>query len=96
MTRFPYVYTPDEYIDCGDLGEHPITFTALVDREPGRFGSDRYSVTIMRAVVKMKLNGQVIEVDCTSRFKNHQKWENEIYKDYMSASERDYDGDTSA
>ncbi len=94
MSHTPFTYTPEEYFDCGWLGEHPITFISWIDQEPG----SRPRVNIASAIVEIFYGDIKQEVDATAHIManafDRARWEEEILSAYENAKEkleRDFD-----
>lgn len=95
-----YSYTPDDYMDLGDLGEHPVTYTALIifngpDTAP--------SVSIMKAIVSVTIGSATHYIDVTKLAHKYlgkrERIEKEILGDYRKAQEarvNDWDGGDAA
>lgn len=91
--KAPYIYQPDELIDLGLAGFHPITVTAWISVE--YVGTvQRHSVNITRAVVEIIYGEQRQELDVTSRLlKSHytiEQWEDDVWKDYLAKQSKEF------
>ena len=87
MSRRTFTHVPDSLTNCGELGDHPIMFTAVIDSEQNRFGWS-YHVEIVKVVVDLDFgDGATTTVNVTNAFiKNEhirQKWEDQILRDYQ-------------
>lgn len=96
----PFIYTPDDYFDCGGLGEHEITFTTFIDTDY-MHGREFRSVNITRAVVTIKFKDwPPQEIDVTKLILDsaytRELWEEDIYKAYKDGRERDFTDEVSA
>jgi len=66
MARNSFTHSPDEYLDCGVLGEFPVQFTAAIDSEKNRFGWSHKAT-----IVAVKITVDNREVDITMIFKRN-------------------------
>lgn len=90
--RKSFIYIPDEYLDCGELGEHPVTFTAWIDAaEHGR----RASVHITLATVEIVYGEEKQTLNVTPYLRRYpssmEKWEDEIRESWEAARDADWD-----
>jgi hypothetical protein len=86
MSLRPFTYCPDDYFDCGDLGEHPIKFIAWIEFLDEQ---TRPNIRITFASVSIKYEGAPSQtVDIFPRLKKDpeemRKWEDEILRDWES------------
>lgn len=83
MARNSFTHSPDEYLDCGVLGEFPVQFTAAIDSEKNRFGWSHKAT-----IVAVKITVDNREIDITSMFKARlslvDTWQAAIEKAYMN------------
>lgn len=82
MKRSSFKFIPEEYFDCGDLGEHPIQFHAWVREDSHGDGSTRVGVDILIATVLFNAGDHTVLIPATSRLRELpatlRKYEEEI------------------
>jgi|SRR6185437_11002609 len=90
IERKPYFFQPDDYYDCGELGEHPVQFTAWVrylDAET------RPLVTITAAQILATFGRHAQLIDLLPKLQADAgemlKWQLAITRDYLKARERE-------
>jgi hypothetical protein len=91
--RTPYTYIPDDHMDLGVAGEHPIQFHAWIihdgcpDTHP--------TVEIAGAFVAITHGYITQTLDVVHQIRKSpsdlRKWEQEILKSYLSAQEREWE-----
>lgn len=98
MTIKPWIYVPDDYLDLGAAGEHPLTLTAWIDVEEIN-GEQTHSVRIVNAIVHVQYGELAQELDITTKILNshytRKGWEDEIWENYES-KQKVYDEDVGA
>ena len=89
--RRPYVHTPDEYLDLGELGEHPVEYVASITDVD--FVNRTASVAIWHANVTFKLGETEHKLDLVKKICAHawrrRKIEDEIARAYFAAADAD-------
>lgn len=80
MSHAPYIYTDDKYFDLGELGSFPITITALVftDLTADEIRYHKAAVSIMKAVVHVRVGDVFTDLDVTQKIKNDEDWRSEV------------------
>lgn len=89
-----FTFCPDEFYDCGGLGEHPVTFTAWIDED--EIGSRTYkTVNITLATIEFRFGSQIQVLDITKKVKDssytREIWEEKIYASYCSIRQRKWE-----
>ncbi len=83
----PFTYIPDEYIDFGDLGEHEVTFIAMINEQDGAM--------IMNATARIVLgktgNQSIQELDVTKALQGNEYWKSEIFKKWKAGFEKEWE-----
>jgi len=99
-----YTYTPEDFFDLGDAGEHQVTYTAKIERDPySVWGKESYTCELKTALVTVNYAGMKQSLNVMPRLKTYPgsviRIEQEILKDYLKAQEakvHDWDGDPAA
>lgn len=95
MPKNSFIHTPDEFLQCGALGEFPATFIASIHSDQDRFG---WSYKARIVSVKLSVEGDGLrfpELDVTNIFLARpwlrEEWEKKIETAYARAHERTID-----
>lgn len=89
-----FTYIPDECVDLGLAGEHPIEFTGFID-EKAKAGDRNARVTITRALVAVTFGDQTQELDVTKKITEdtyaYEMWKDEIRQFCEAVKAREWD-----
>lgn len=87
--KTPYFYAPDEFVDLGLLGEHPIEFQCWIT---WRGTETQPLVEIATATVKFMTGGELsVTALINSRDYIRERWHLEIIQDYLKPRTREWE-----
>lgn len=83
-----FIYN-EEYIDLGEIGEHELQITAMIQYEP--FLAVQPSISIMGATALISLGGKITSLDVTEKIRGNSEWEDRIRVVYEGQRDEEWE-----